>query len=445
MKRAHIDLGLIDTKLWGTRSYGQLAELAENKIVQYAPVPIYAYPMNEDVLLFEGLKVLDVGSWIAAPVAATMLADRGAEVLKIEVPVAGDGYRNYALLPVSPNADTNYTWAMDARNKRSLALNLKTPEGMEILKQLIQDCDIYITNQPLPLRRELGLNYQDIRSLNEKMIYASLTPYGEEGPDRDREAFDLVAYWNKSGMMNHMRHEGIEPVQAIAGMGDHPTAVAMYASIVTALLQRERTGKGTMVHTSLLANGIWSASCLVQAQLANADFSAMFGTRLTGALFETSDHRWLQLTMMRTDEDFDRLLVVMEMFEILASGKFSTLEQRFLHAEELTQLLRDQLRTRTAQEWLNLLRDEHDLPIELVSEFRELNENPHLELNDMIASPVDDIGIKRIINDPVNVRGVARIGAKKAPDIGEHSGAVLSELGYDEVTINSLRDKGVIS
>ena len=277
------------------------------------------------------------------------------------------------------------------------------------------------------------------------MIYASLTPYGEEGPDRDREAFDLVAYWNKSGMMNHMRHEGIEPVQAIAGMGDHPTAVAMYASIVTALLQRERTGKGTMVHTSLLANGVWSASCLVQAQLANADFSAMSGTRLTSALFETSDHRWLQLTMMRTDEDFDRFLVVMEMFEILVSGKFSTLEQRFLHAEELTQLLRDRLRTRTAQEWLHLLRDEHDLPIELVSEFRELNENPHLELNDMIAPPVDDIGIKRIINDPVNVRGVARIGAKKAPNIGEHSGAVLSELGYDEVTIKSLRDKGVIS
>ena len=137
--------------------------------------------MDDDVLLFEGLKVLDVGSWIAAPVAATMLADRGADVLKVEVPIAGDGYRNYSLLPVSPDADTNYAWAMDARNKRSLALNLKTPEGMEILEQLIRDCDIYITNQPLPLRRELGLNYEDIKSLNPTMIYASLTPYGEIG------------------------------------------------------------------------------------------------------------------------------------------------------------------------------------------------------------------------------------------------------------------------
>jgi len=400
--------------------------------------------MNEDIFLFEGLKVLDVGSWIAAPVAATMLADRGAEVLKIEEPIAGDGYRNYALLPISPNAETNYTWAMDARNKRSLALNLKIPEGIEILKRLIKDCDIYITNQPLPLRRELNLNYEDIRSLNEKIIYASLTPYGEKGPERDREAFDLVAYWNKSGMMNHMRHKGVEPVQAIAGMGDHPTAVAMYASIVTALLQRERTGKGTMVHTSLLANGIWSASCLAQAQLANADFKNMFGTRLTSALFETSDHRWLQFTMMRTDEDFDRLLVAMEMFEILASGKFSTFEQRFLNAEELTQILRKQIITKTAFEWISSLRDEHGLPIELVSEFRELNENPHLELNGMTAPPIDDIGIERIINDPVNVQGVAKVGAKKAPDLGEHSDTVLSELGYDGETILSLREKGVI-
>ena len=212
--------------------------------------------MTDDVLLFEGLKVLDVGSWIAGPVAATMLADRGAEVLKVEVPEAGDGYRHYALLPFTPTADTNYTWAMDARNKRSLALNLKNKDGMNILRKLIRDCDIYITNQPLPLRRELNLNYEDIRSLNDRMIYASLTPYGEEGPDRDNEAFDLVAYWNRSGMMNQMRHPGVEPVQALPGMGDHPTAVSVYAGIVTALMQRERTGKGTMVHTSLLANGV---------------------------------------------------------------------------------------------------------------------------------------------------------------------------------------------
>ena len=153
--------------------------------------------MTDDSLLFEGLKVLDVGSWIAGPVAGTMLADRGAEVIKVEVPEIGDGYRQYAGFPFTPNADVNYTWAMDARNKRSLSLNLKTDEGISILHRLIATCDVYITNMPLSLRRQLQLCYDDIAHLNESMVYASLTPYGEEGSDRDNEAFDLVAYWNR--------------------------------------------------------------------------------------------------------------------------------------------------------------------------------------------------------------------------------------------------------
>ena len=149
--------------------------------------------MTDESLIFEGLKVLDVGSWIAGPVAATMLADRGAEVIKIEEPVNGDGYRQYALLPFTPTADVNYTWAMDARNKRSLSLNLKTEAAMDILKRLIAECDIYLSNQPLPLRRLLKLNYDDIKHLNPRMIYASLTPYGEQGPDSDNEAFDQTS------------------------------------------------------------------------------------------------------------------------------------------------------------------------------------------------------------------------------------------------------------
>lgn len=400
--------------------------------------------MTDDVLLFEGLKVLDVGSWIAGPVAATMLADRGAEVLKVEVPEAGDGYRHYALLPFTPTADTNYTWAMDARNKRSLALNLKSKDGMNILRKLIRDCDIYITNQPLPLRRELNLNYEDIRSLNDRMIYASLTPYGEEGPDRDNEAFDLVAYWNRSGMMNQMRHPGVEPVQALPGMGDHPTAVSVYAGIVTALMQRERTGKGTMVHTSLLANGVWSASCLAQAQLANADFSTMPTQRLTGALYEASDGRLLQLTMIRTDEAFDKLLVAMEAYELLADERFATLESRMANAEDLTKIMRELFLLKSSDEWMQLLHGEHGLPVERVAEFSDLPADPHLQLNGMVSPPVDDVGIDYIINDPVNVDGVARVGAKKAPGIGEHTDEVLTELGFDEDQISRFHEQGVV-
>ncbi|MFT7221159.1 MAG: crotonobetainyl-CoA:carnitine CoA-transferase CaiB-like acyl-CoA transferase [Candidatus Azotimanducaceae bacterium] len=400
--------------------------------------------MSEESLLFEGLKVLDVGSWIAGPVAGTMLADRGAEVLKIELPVIGDGYRNYAMFPFTPMSDVNYTWAMDARNKRSLSLNLTTDQGMQILHRLIEDCDVFLTNQPLSQRRAFRLQFDDIKSLNEKMIYASLTPYGELGPDSDDEAFDLVAYWNRSGLMNQMRKPGAEPRQAVAGMGDHPTAVAMYAAIVTALLLREKTGKGTMVHTSLLANGLWASSCLTQAQLAGADFSLMPPQWMTGALYETSDGRWIQISMVRTPEIMDTMLLTMGLDELLIDERFGSLEARAVNADAFTQLLRDRFLTRSSREWVALLREEAGLPINLVANFEDVASDPHLELNQMIAVPAEDIGIDRIINDPVNVEGVARLGALKAPDIGEHTNEVLQFMGFSPSEIDELRANGVI-
>lgn len=224
-------------------------------------------------LLFADLKVIDMSSWIAAPVAATMLADFGAQVIKIEPPQAGDGYRNFALMASTPTSDVNYTWQMDNRNKRSLALNLKTEEGRKVLRQLVAECDVYVTNTPHPMRREWGLTYEELASLNSRLIYASLTAYGELGPERDREGFDLVAYWARSGLMDLVRAPGADPAPAIPGMGDHPTAVSLYAAILTALFKRQQTGEGSHVHTSLLANGMWSASCIAQGVFAEADFT----------------------------------------------------------------------------------------------------------------------------------------------------------------------------
>jgi crotonobetainyl-CoA:carnitine CoA-transferase CaiB-like acyl-CoA transferase len=400
--------------------------------------------MQDEDLVFSGLKVLDVSSWIAAPVAATMLGTRGADVLKIEVPVLGDGYRNYALAPFTPNADVNYTWHLDNRNKRSMTLNLKTEQGQDIMKRLIKECDVFVINQPLPLRRLFNLMYEDIKDINERMIYASLTPYGEEGPDSDREAFDLLAYWNRSGLMDKMRPPGSEPVQALAGMGDHPTAVALYASIVTALLQRERTGKGTMVHTSLLANGVWSASCIAQAQFADADFAHLPGQRMTTALYQANDGRWLQLNMIRTAEDFDHLLVAIDAVHLLADERFSTLESRADNADDLTVILREIFATRSSDEWLQILRQDQNLPIERVATFSDLKTDPHLTLNHMVQKPLPGVGMEQVINDPVNVNGMEKRLAGPAPEMGQHTDEILKDLGFDADAIVALHEAGVV-
>ncbi len=399
----------------------------------------------EEELLFEGLKVLDVSSWIAAPTSAVILASMGAEVTKIEPPATGDGYRAYYQLPPGPNSETNYTWILDNHNKKSVALNLKSEEGMAILHQLIAQCDVYVTNQPLGLRRELKLTWEDISPLNDRMIYASLSPYGEEGPERDKEAFDLVAYWARSGLMNQMRHreENMQPVQAMAGMGDHPTGVALYASIVTALLRRERTGKGSKVHTSLLANGLWSASCFAQAAFAEADFSQIPPQRLTTALYQAADGRWVQFTMVRTEELFDRLVMALDRIEWLTDERFLTVELRMENHVALTELMREVVATRTLEEWMTIFA-EHEVPASIVGEFHDLPNDPQVLENNMVVPPGEDLGVTHVVKDPINVDGLGRVPATRPPELGEHTEEVLAGLGYAPEEIATFRDTGII-
>lgn len=390
--------------------------------------------------------MLDVGSWIAAPVATTMLADMGASVIKVEEPTMGDAYRNFSGLPFTPMADVNYAWAADNRNKRSIGLNLRAAEGLGILKQLMRECDVYVTNQPLPLRRELGLMYEDIKAENERMIYASLTAYGEEGPERDREGFDLVAYWARGGLMDMVRPIGGEPAQAIPGMGDHPTAVAVYANIVTALLQRERTGKGTKVHTSLLGNGLFAGTCISQAVFAKADFSNYRDpdhAHFNRPLYQTADDGWLQFSMVRTPDQFDRMVIAMELFDLLADERFMTPEARFENYTALVAQFRETLRQKTAAQWLDIFA-EADVPAAVMGTMAELIDDQQIAINHMTRPPVEDIGMTQVIQDPINVEGMARVGAKKAPELGEHTDAVLAELGYSSEQIAQLRSNGVL-
>ncbi|MFT7651881.1 MAG: crotonobetainyl-CoA:carnitine CoA-transferase CaiB-like acyl-CoA transferase [Candidatus Azotimanducaceae bacterium] len=394
-------------------------------------------------LLFEGLKVLDVGSWIAAPSCATILADLGADVIKIEAPEVGDVYRTYYQMPPSPDAEVNYTWILDNHSKRSLTLNLKNEAGREVLLRLMRDCDVYITNQPLPMRRSLQLMPEDLMPQNPRMIYASLTAYGEKGPDADRESFDLVAYWSRSGLMNQMRHKGVEPIQAMAGMGDHPTGMSLYANIVTALLKRERTGEGSLVHTSLLANGIWSASCFAQSSWAAGDFSPIPGQRVTTALYEASDERWLQFSMIRTEEMFDRLLLALDKAEWLVDERFTSMESRLTHAAELTQLFREVIAQRSSSEWMVVFQA-NDVPAALVAEFHDLPLDEQVLANDMAMPPAVDLGMERVIRAPINVSGVAHRPAEPAPEMGEHNDAILAEMGYSAQEIANFKREGIV-
>jgi crotonobetainyl-CoA:carnitine CoA-transferase CaiB-like acyl-CoA transferase len=397
--------------------------------------------------IFSGLKVLDVGTVVAGPVAATILADFGADVIKIEQPGEGDLLRVLSDIPTTPDADSNYFWQMDGRNKKDLTLNLKTPEGIEILHKLIADCDVYVTNQPFGVRRALKLSYDDIKPLNPSMIYASLSAFGEEGPERDSKGFDLLAYWARSGLMDLVRSPGCKPSQALPGMGDHPTAIALYASIVTALLNKERTGKGAMVHTSLLANGLWSAASIAAGALANGDMDAYRATNqvpaATGYVYATKDNRWLQLTMIRSEGQFLQFLDSIDQLHFIKDERFATPELWYENREQLSALIQNVLINREAAEWLAIF-EAKMVPIELVATVDEAVRNEQLIINNMVVAPTDpDIDVPFIINHPIKISNLDQVGPKRAPELGEHTDEILQNLGYSHQQILALKDKGV--
>lgn len=403
---------------------------------------------KEKDLLFSGLKVLDVGSWIAGPVATTILADFGADVIKVERPGEGDFYRLLSALPGYPDADHNYMWETDARNKRDVGLNLKDPAGRDLLVQLIEQADVYVTNQPFPQRRALQLEYEDVKKIKPDIIYASLSAYGEVGPEKDKEGFDLVAYWARSGLMELVRDPDARPAIAVPGQGDHPTAVSLYASIVTALLHRERTGEGSMVHTSLLGNGLWSAACIASANLAGGNCDAYRAARqrrtFAGTVYRCADDRYIQLTMVRSPEEFEAFFTVLGLPEIMQDERFSTPEALVEHTDELMVITEAELTKRSSDEWLGLFGNA-GLNIVRIGTVEELVDDQTIYLNNMAVKPTDpNASIPFVINHPINVDGIGRVGPTKAPDLGQHTDEILQGMGLSADQIHSLREQGIV-
>src|SRR5207244_1717797 len=169
-------------------------------------------------------------------------------------------------IPPQPNSDVAYPFQLANRNKRSLALDLKSPEAGKILQRLVKWADVLIVNTPHPARKKLKLTYEDVAQWNPRLIYADVTGYGDKGPDADLPGFDITSYWARSGLLSLTRDAGAPPTLPVAGSGDHATAVSLYSAIVTALYRREKTGKGSYVTTSLLAAGVWACGVSVQAR-----------------------------------------------------------------------------------------------------------------------------------------------------------------------------------
>jgi formyl-CoA transferase len=398
----------------------------------------------DEELPLAGLTVLDVSSFIAAPAAAVMLGDFGADVIKVEPPGAGDPHRNSYLNPNYPRSDVNFPWQLDGRNKRSVALDLKHPAGRAAFDRLLARADVMIVNFPAPVRERLRLRYEDVAPAHPRLIYASLTGYGESGPDRDMPGFDVNAYFGRSGILDAQRHEGGPPGFSLPAQGDRCAAVTVAAAILIGLRRRDRTGKGGWVGTSLYANGVWSNGTLAQAALVGAFITQRPPrTKPRNALaniYRTRDDRWIQLTLVREDKGWARLCRALDRPDLAADPRFVDTPTRRAHAEALTTILDAAFAAHDWSHWRPLLRA-HEVTFGVIERLQELPTDEQARHAGIVADTTAS-DVKRTINNPVRLGFARPRTAGPPPAVGQHTDSVLREAGLSPDDIAALRAAG---
>jgi crotonobetainyl-CoA:carnitine CoA-transferase CaiB-like acyl-CoA transferase len=401
--------------------------------------------MNTDHI-FKGLKVVDLASFLAGPGAATVLSDFGADVIKVEPPGIGDPHRMTYKTPPLPSAKENYGWHLSNRNKRGLAIDLKSPPSREVLERLVKWADVLVVNFPHPVRKKLKLTYEDLSPWNPRLIYADLTGYGDTGADADLPGFDITAYWSRSGLLDMTRDAGAPPTLPVAASGDHATAMGLYSAIVTGLYRRERTGEGCYVTTSLIGEGIWASAVLVQAALCNANFYPLHDRKNPpNAIFnvyQTSDNRWFLIVVL--GKDWPALVAAIGQPELASDPRFADDAARGKNSAQLTAILDKIFTAQPLAHWHDVF--EHArITYGIVKTPAEVTTDPQVLANDIIV-PIEGGGehLTRTVSSPIKIHGVPKAAARRAPELGEHNDEVLRELGFSADQIEGFRASATI-
>jgi crotonobetainyl-CoA:carnitine CoA-transferase CaiB-like acyl-CoA transferase len=392
--------------------------------------------------LLSGIRVIDCGTYIAGPAAAAVMSDFGAEVIKIERPPHGDPYRYLSLLPGLPVSEHPYCWILDGRNKRSVALNLEDDAAREVLLKLVATADVFITNYQPSLVRKFRLAYEDLQPVNDRLIYALVTGFGETGDDAEKPAYDQTAYWGHSGLMHTMHNADAEPCRSPTGFGDHPTAMTVFGGVMLGLYRRGITGKGMKISTSLMANGAWSNACMIQAAMLGAKFAPR-STRKTVANplvnhYVTRDGKRFMVCCLDPKKDWSKFCRALGHAEWIEDERFATARLRQANAPALVSLIDDVVGARTMSEWVEIFR-QHEVIWAPVLSNAEAANDAQMEKNGVYAEIAPGM---RTVSGPLDISGAEKVKPRMAPEVGEHTREVLRSIGYSEDAIEGLVKRG---
>ncbi|MFC2038162.1 CaiB/BaiF CoA transferase family protein [Chloroflexota bacterium] len=394
--------------------------------------------------ILEGIRVMDMGHHIAIPAAGAVLADWGADVIKVE-PLTGDQLRGAIRIQGVDTGATNSGFEFLNRNKRSIALDLKQKPGKDIFDKLVKLSDVFISNYQLGALEKLKADYATLSQLNPAIIYGVLSGYGTKGAEKDEKGFDFTSGWARSGTQHLMAVPGSYPPAQRAGMYDRTAGLHCVAAVCAALLHREKTGKGQEFDYSLYHVGVYNIASDIQNALVGVPERLQDRTR-AGPLwnsYRAGNDRWFQLAM-QTDEYWPGLCRAMERSDLENDSRFNSLKKRTENCEELIKIMDEVFASRDRDEWEGRFRENGviygriETPLEVVND-------PQALANDFFAEidhPVE--GKLKLINMPIKFHQNPAEVKTPAPELGQHTEEILLDLGYDWDDVSRLKEQNVI-
>ncbi|MEE9515606.1 MAG: CoA transferase [Candidatus Adiutricales bacterium] len=397
--------------------------------------------------ILEGLKVIDMGHFVAVPSAGAMLADWGADVLKIE-PIDGDAQRSFInLLLKFTGATVNWRFEIHNRNKKSMALNLKTEAGRDILYKLVKNADVFMTNYEQTAIKKLKMDYPVLSRINPGLIYAFITGYGTVGPDKDERGFDFAAAWARTGIQYLMTEPGSSPPNQRGGMMDRTVGTQMVAGICAALYNREKTGNGQELELSLYHSGVWTLAADLQVALGGVPLNQNDRKSVINPLwnnYQTRDGRWLQLAMLQSDLSWPGFCRALERPELENDPRFKSLEDRGENCAALIGILDEVFAIKDRAEWEDRLK-KYDCIFGRIESPEEVINDPQAQANGFFSDVEHpEAGKVKYVTTPVKFSQNPAAIKTASPELGQHTEEILLELGYGWDDIVELKDQGAI-
>ena len=378
-----------------------------------------------------GYRVVELGVWVAGPAAGGLMADWGADVIKVEPPAGDPQRRVFGALGIADQAGVP-PFEIDNRGKRSVVLDLQTPEAREQMERLLATADVFVTNVRPDALERLGLGHEELLTRHPRLVYASLTGYGLDGPERNRAGYDIGAFWARSGLAHTLVPPDQLPPALRSGMGDHITGITLVSGVLAKLLERERTGAGGLVATSLMRTGMYALGWDIGIVLRfGKRESTRSRERSRGPLvnaYRASDGRAFWLLLLEADRHWPKLVAALEMAELADDERFTDAKLRLANSEALIAEL-DEAFARFTFDDLIARFDAHDVWWAPINSIFDVIADPQAQANGAFIdmTPREGEAPYRAVNGPVDFGG-HQVRPGPVPDLGEHTADVLAEL-----------------